>query len=97
MRTARYEAERGPGRLSIFTRLAINCFGDDTAAQLAAAVEAAVERSRGAVLGPEAAAAGSALDLVLLHWLDYKVCGGGAPQQPNQRVHTQVLQCSANN
>ncbi|WIA22457.1 hypothetical protein OEZ85_004755 [Tetradesmus obliquus] len=70
----RYEAERGPGSVSIFTRLSVNCFGDDSAAQLAAAVEAAVERSRVALLGPEAAAAGGCLDLVQLAWLDYKEC-----------------------
>lgn len=59
--------------MSVFTRLSVNCFGDDSAAQLAAAVEAAVERSRVALLGPEAAAAGGCLDLVQLAWLDYKV------------------------
>jgi uncharacterized membrane protein len=57
----------------VFTRLSINCFGDDSPAQLAAAVDAAVERSRVAVLGAEAAAAGGCLDLVQLAWLDYKV------------------------
>eukprot|EP00879_Flechtneria_rotunda_P018560 GHRR01019474.1.p1 GENE.GHRR01019474.1~~GHRR01019474.1.p1 ORF type:complete len:462 (+),score=186.66 GHRR01019474.1:276-1661(+) len=67
----RYESERGPGRLSIFTRLAINCFGSDSPADLAAAVEKAVERSRAAIFGPEAAVAGAPLDLVQLHWLDY--------------------------
>jgi hypothetical protein len=70
----RYEAERGPGCVSVFTRLSVNCFGDDSPAQLAAAVDAAVERSRVALLGPEAAAAGGCLDLVQLAWLDYKVC-----------------------
>jgi hypothetical protein len=60
--------------VSIFTRLALHCFGEDSPAQLAAAVEGAVERSRQAVLGPEAAAAGAQLDLVQLHWMDYQVC-----------------------
>jgi hypothetical protein len=57
----------------VFTRLSVNCFGDDSPAQLAAAVDAAVERSRVALLGAEAAAAGGCLDLVQLAWLDYKV------------------------
>lgn len=69
----RYEAERGPGRVSIFTRLAINCLGDHGPDELAATVEAAVDKSRRNILGPEGVAAGASLDLVQLHWLDYKV------------------------
>jgi hypothetical protein len=64
--------------VSVFTRLSVNCFGDDSPAQLAAAVDAAVERSRVALLGAEAAAAGGCLDLVQLAWLDYKVSTAAA-------------------
>lgn len=57
-------------------RLAINCFGDDSPAELAVAVETAVDRSRNNLLGAEATAAGASLDLVQLHWLDYQVSQG---------------------
>lgn len=70
----RYELERGPGHIKLTTRLALSPFGNTSAAELAAAAEAALEASRQAVLGPEAAAAGGVLDAVLLHWLDYEVC-----------------------
>eukprot|EP00878_Enallax_costatus_P028079 GHUV01030286.1.p1 GENE.GHUV01030286.1~~GHUV01030286.1.p1 ORF type:complete len:305 (+),score=86.74 GHUV01030286.1:545-1459(+) len=73
----RYDSERGPGRVSVFTRLAINCFGDDSPAELAAAVEVAVDRSRSNLLGAEGVAAGASLDLVQLHWLDYQVSPAG--------------------
>lgn len=66
----RYEAERGPGgRLTVVTRLALGAPGADGGADMAAAVEAGVERSRVALLGVGGAAAGGALDLVLLEWL----------------------------
>lgn len=70
----RYELERGPGHIKLTTRLALSPFGSTSVAELAAAAEAALEASRQAVLGPEAAAAGHVLDVVLLHWLDYEVC-----------------------
>lgn len=69
----RYELERGPGHVKLTTRLALSPFGSASAAELATAAESALEASRQAVLGPEAAAAGAVLDTVLLHWLDYEV------------------------
>jgi hypothetical protein len=69
----RYELERGPGHIKLTARLAVSPFGSTSAAELAAAAEAALEATRQAVLGPEAAAAGGVLDAVLLHWLDYEM------------------------
>jgi hypothetical protein len=57
----------------VTTRLALSLFGSASAAELATAAESALEASRQAVLGSEAAAAGAVLDTVLLHWLDYEV------------------------
>ncbi|KAF8057626.1 svkA [Scenedesmus sp. PABB004] len=59
----RYEAERGPGRLSVFTRITASDFSGDPPEAVADAVEGAVERARAALLGAEAAAAGAPLDL----------------------------------
>lgn len=68
----RYELEKGPGHIKLTARLAVSPFGSTSATELAAAAEAALEATRQAVLGPEAAAAGGVLDAVLLHWLDYE-------------------------
>jgi hypothetical protein len=71
----RYDLERGPGHIKVTTRLALSLFGSAAAAELATAAESALEASRQAVLGLEAAAAGAVLDTVMLHWLDYEVRG----------------------
>jgi hypothetical protein len=58
----------------VSTRLVLNCFAPAFSAD--AAVEAAIERSRAAVVGAEGVADGGAeasLDLVQVEWLDFKV------------------------
>ena len=70
---ARYELERGSGQAQLLCRLMPNCWADGFNPEQV--VEASVAAIRDAALGPEAAAAGKPLDVLMLHWLDYEVGG----------------------
>jgi hypothetical protein len=59
----------------VVARWAPNCFVEGFNAQQL--VEGAVEGLREVLLGPEAAGAGTPLDLLLLHWPDYVVSDAG--------------------